>query len=710
MSVVDPQIQEGASGFVELIFNVTLSQEVDTDVSVDFATVDGSARVDRSDYVAANGRLVFRAGPPVTQVFAVRINGDEIVERDEVFQVLLTNLMAGISERPVRLERTTANGTIRGDDFAVLSIAATGADEGGSDGEFTLTSSHVLQDDLAVTLLVGGTATAGEDYVALPAQLQILGGTRGISAPLRTLNDRLVERGESVVATLQGTDSSFVTVGTTASTQAVINDNDTATLSVESIRVDPADGPRPVLVRLVTSDGAGGTATLAPGVQITANVVDAGGGTGRSAIDYAPFTPTSISFVAGDGNGATRSVLFTPILNPAAAEDRTVNLRLQNLGAPEGVRATIGNASAVVTISGDPETAQLRGLVFLDGDDNGIRSGDRELGIPGVMVRLRGVTRRGETVELVAMTDDQGAFAFQGLPAGIYELIESSPIAFMDGRDSAGTAGGFVLDDRLRDITIDPAEVATEYLFGEMGFKAEFVSVRLLLSSSQLTSRDLRLMVARGAERMGLGHDAQQIRDAAIPSTVRRANSVPPTARSTSSEGIVAGTVAPTGIALLNAPDPEGFAAPIHAEPIHEFANVASDEPRSSQVAQSSAAPAAARKTHTENDTGGTKSTSLARTLASSRLPAPDRAKVNHAAVSAKTSLQRSRAVATNLQSKSLGVTNKSIVKDQSSERIMTQPLDISHVDYYFSRADLDSWDENHSTNLLKRIDITSVY
>src|SRR5207244_8304513 len=92
-----------------------------------------------------------------------------------------------------------------------------------------------------------------------------------------------------------------------------IQDNDTATLAIQATRtVTEQGGGQTITVTLTASDGAGGTATLAPGITLTADVVDAGGGTALSGTDYTAFGTQSVSFGPGSGDGATRTVTLTP--------------------------------------------------------------------------------------------------------------------------------------------------------------------------------------------------------------------------------------------------------------------------------------------------------------------------------------------------------------------------------------------------------------
>ena len=90
--------------------------------------------------------------------------------------------------------------------------------------------------------------------------------------------------------------------------------------------------------------------------------------------------------------------------------------------------------------------ASLSGFVFVDADDNGVFDAG-ESGIDGVIVNLTGIDDRGRGVFVAVSTDGVGAYHFSGLRPGIYEIGESQPPDYLDGRESIGTPGGTVGGD-----------------------------------------------------------------------------------------------------------------------------------------------------------------------------------------------------------------------------------------------------------------------
>lgn len=102
------QVTEGDSGATDAVFTVSLAGLSAQTVTVRFATADGTA-VSGSDYTANSGTLTFAPGV-ASATISVRVNGDEAVEPDETFQVVLS--------QPVNatLFNSAGTGTIRNDD------------------------------------------------------------------------------------------------------------------------------------------------------------------------------------------------------------------------------------------------------------------------------------------------------------------------------------------------------------------------------------------------------------------------------------------------------------------------------------------------------------------------------------------------------------------------------------------------------------------
>jgi hypothetical protein len=154
---------EGNSGTTNAVFTVSLSAASTVPVTVNYATVDGTASAG-SDYQATSGTLTFAPGE-TTRTIAVSVIGDRLAEPNETFLVNLSG--------PTNATIATGQGvgTIL-DDEPRLSISDVSKKEGraGQTTSFTFTVTLSAAYDQAVTLsfrTVDGTATSSDnDYHA----------------------------------------------------------------------------------------------------------------------------------------------------------------------------------------------------------------------------------------------------------------------------------------------------------------------------------------------------------------------------------------------------------------------------------------------------------------------------------------------------------------------------------------------------------------
>jgi PKD repeat protein len=133
ITVANVSQNEGNSGSTNFLFGVTLSAISTNDVTVDYATADGTATTAGSDYTAESGTLTIPAGTDCTAApatnsacqIAVPVNGDTLYENDETFALNLLNPTGAT------LVNSSATGTILNDDpKPVLMIEDNGVTEG----------------------------------------------------------------------------------------------------------------------------------------------------------------------------------------------------------------------------------------------------------------------------------------------------------------------------------------------------------------------------------------------------------------------------------------------------------------------------------------------------------------------------------------------------------------------------------------------------
>ncbi len=117
LSVGDARVTEGNSGTTNATFTITLSAPSSTDVTVRYASADGTATAG-SDYTATSGTVTFAPGE-TTKTVTVAVRGDMVVESDETFALNLSGSVGAL------IGRTRATGTIVNDDIAPSSGAIT---------------------------------------------------------------------------------------------------------------------------------------------------------------------------------------------------------------------------------------------------------------------------------------------------------------------------------------------------------------------------------------------------------------------------------------------------------------------------------------------------------------------------------------------------------------------------------------------------------
>ncbi|WP_372898515.1 SdrD B-like domain-containing protein [Stieleria sp.] len=119
--------------------------------------------------------------------------------------------------------------------------------------------------------------------------------------------------------------------------------------------------------------------------------------------------------------------------------------------------------------------SSIQGIVWADSNDNGeIDFGEQA--IPGVAVRLTGVDADGQTVDRVAITDNDGVYFFGNLTSSNtagYTLEESQPSGYDDGQDVVGTIDGIMTglldgNDVISGIVLQSGQDGINYNFGEI--------------------------------------------------------------------------------------------------------------------------------------------------------------------------------------------------------------------------------------------------
>jgi outer membrane biosynthesis protein TonB len=189
-------VTEGDSGAKDAVFTVTLSASSADPVTVDYATVDGSAKAP-ADYVAASGSLTFAPGE-LSQQVTVAVVGDTLDEPHETYSVELTNAIGA----------TIADGRGAGtilDNDPQVSISIDDVTRAEAEGPATFSVSLSKASGKVVTVAYAtadGSALAGSDYGARNGTLVFLAGETSKSVSVPLVDDEIAEGDETFAVTL----------------------------------------------------------------------------------------------------------------------------------------------------------------------------------------------------------------------------------------------------------------------------------------------------------------------------------------------------------------------------------------------------------------------------------------------------------------------------------------------------------------------------
>ena len=294
-------------------------------------------------------------------------------------------------------------------DVLTMSVAAdsTSVNEGAT-AHFTVTASGaVTTEELTVEFTISGTATAGRDYtVPGSAVLTFAVGSPSGSLSIATIEDAVLDDGETLIVTLSSVSDTAdsVTIGTSNSAEATIDDDSTVTLSLSNATVDegePAEFTvtmsghvaREVTVDWTTADdtatapedyaAASGRLTFRPDEPLTRTLMVQTSGDTRAEGDETFVVrlsnPTGPSGVSLDDDFEGTGTILDDVEAAARARHDRVNRKL----LPRATQAMIASTLSAITdridaaISGASSATNLLDLSDLD---RLLRSGGQALG------------------------------------------------------------------------------------------------------------------------------------------------------------------------------------------------------------------------------------------------------------------------------------------------------------------------------------------
>lgn len=356
ITIDDVSILEGDSGSQNAVFTVALSAASGQDITVDWATSNGTAS-SVQDYTALSGSLSFLAGT-VTRTISIPIKGDVVDEPSEAFNVDLSN--------PVRASLSDAHGlgTIINDDSTLPGLniddaSVTEGDAGSATLTLTVTLDAVSAQQVKVNYLTSaGSATAGSDYQAASGTLTFDAGQTSKAVNVTIDADTLHEPDETLFVTLSAAVNAYIADGLGVGT---VNDDDTApTLSIDDVTLAEANAGTKNATFTVSLSAPSGFQVAVAYATVDGTAVE--GGSAATGQDDYEASSDAIVFLPGE----TSKQISIPINGDVVPEgNETFSVQLS---APDN--ATLSDGLGQCTISNDDAlpTISINDVSLLEGD------------------------------------------------------------------------------------------------------------------------------------------------------------------------------------------------------------------------------------------------------------------------------------------------------------------------------------------------------
>ncbi len=330
LAISHGSVSEGNSGTSSALFTVTLAPPAVQAVSVDYATVPGSAAAG-SDYIATTGTLTFDPGQSVKTI-AVQIVGDSADESDETFTVQLSNASnADIVDG-------VATGTIVDDDgLSSLSIDDQTVLEGNSGTRgmtFLVTLSPVSDQAVSVNYSTAdGSAESGTDYDAASDTLTFAPGQITKTVTINVRGD-LVDEGTTEEFTVTLTNPTGATLAD-GQGLGTITDDDAARLrqNIGPQIYEGNSGLTPAVFTVTLSTPAAFVVTV--DYEVNSGVSDTGATAGEDFID----TDGTLTFQPGE---TVQTYTVQVIGDTKYEQDEVFRTLIRNGSAPIETNGGIG--------------------------------------------------------------------------------------------------------------------------------------------------------------------------------------------------------------------------------------------------------------------------------------------------------------------------------------------------------------------------------
>lgn len=349
IQIQDFTVDENAE---EAIVNITLTAPIDVTVSIDYTTVDGTAR-DTSDYLARSGTLIFLAGE-TSKTVAVPLVYSPMVELNKSFQFQISNFLINGIENPIA--DNEAEIEIRDRDSARINVPEDFSVQE-SDGSATVTITMNRPASTAVQFnyfLIQVSADVSEDYTDVSGTLIFNPGEQTKSFTVPILEDELIEADETFRVILNRLVRSDTDINLDDfACNITIIDNDVGTLSIDDLTVREDAGYFYVNLSL--------TKALGTNLYVFYELVDV---TATQPEDYAPRSDR-VELIAGY---LTRSFSFILKEDTIKEDTETFQINLLSITYSDMYGLTLGDSTATITILDDDHPLISIQDIYVDED------------------------------------------------------------------------------------------------------------------------------------------------------------------------------------------------------------------------------------------------------------------------------------------------------------------------------------------------------
>jgi len=325
LAIGDVAQVEGHSGSTQFVFAVTLSSTTNTDITVQYQTVAGTA-TSGVDFTPVSGTLTFAANGPLVQNITVEVFGDNTAEDSESFIVRL------FSPSSSTISKADGIGTIINDDleFRVADAGSILEGNGGvRNAVFAVSTFGTVQNGVSINYTtLNGTATAGTDFQPRAGAITFApgGGTVNVTVPL--VADALNESTETFQLLLVSPQGGLIADGT--GTATIIDDDGAPALYVNDVQVTTTESG--ILAAVFTV-----ALNVPSGQNVYVNV----GTSDNTAFSGQDYQEVQAALVFAPG--VTSQTVTVPILTSAVySPDKTFLVNLfaavnAGVGDPQGV-------------------------------------------------------------------------------------------------------------------------------------------------------------------------------------------------------------------------------------------------------------------------------------------------------------------------------------------------------------------------------------